>query len=326
MTRRASIWIALSAGVVLGLVGMTAFLLRDPMPRFVERRSSLARVVTSPTTVEDGYVYSPARLIAKSGLAVDLVVRRAVSDSGKTLPLAVILGGHLAGRDAARMLGDTRGVLVAALSYPFGGDVRPSAATFLRQIPKIRSAFLDTPPAMMLGLDYLLRLPNVDTTRVEGIGVSLGAPFMTVAGAMDPRFTRVWAIHGSGGSYAPLELNMRKSIPFAPLRIAAAGIADVIIAGPRLDPSRWAGRIAPRTFMMVNASADERMPRAQVDELFRSAGQPKEMIWMSGGHVHGDVATITRLVDIVMARVREVGPPLAVGSRDSQRASPAAAH
>jgi hypothetical protein len=78
--------------------------------------------------------------------------------------------------------------------------------------------------------------------------------------------------------------------------------------------------------MMVNASADERMPRAQVDELFRSAGQPKEMIWMSGGHVHGDVATITRLVDIVMARVREVGPPLAVGSRDSQRASPAAAH
>jgi len=291
--------------MVLGLLGMTAYLLRDPTPRFVARRSSLARVVTSPTTVEDGYVYTPVRLTATSGLAVDLVVRRAESDSGRTLPLAVILGGHLAGREAARILGDTRGVAVAALSYPFSGDVRPGAATFLREIPKIRSAFLDTPPAMMLALDYLMQLPNVDTTRVEGIGVSLGAPFMTVAGAMDPRFTRVWAIHGSGGSYAPLELNMRKSIPFAPLRIAAAGIADVIIAGPRLDPSRWVGRIAPRKFMMVNASADERMPRAQVDELFRSAGQPKEMVWMSGGHVHGDVATITRLVDIVMARVRD---------------------
>jgi hypothetical protein len=316
MTRRASIWVVLSVGVVLGLVGMTVFLLRDPTSRFVKRRSSLERVVTSPETVEAGYVFTPVRLIAKSGLAVDLVVRRAVSDSGKTLPLAVILGGHLAGRDAARMLGDTRGVVVAALSYPFRGDVRPSAATFLSQIPKIRSAFLDTPPAIMLGLDYLLQVPNVDLTRVEGIGVSLGAPFMTVAGAIDSRFTRVWAIHGSGGSYSPLELNMRKSIPFAPLRIAAAGIADVIIAGPRLDPSRWAGRIAPRTFMMVNASADERMPRAQVDELFRSAGEPKEMIWMSGGHVHGDVATITRLVDIVMARVRETDTPRVVGSRD----------
>src|SRR5262245_2695573 len=71
MTRRASMWIALSVGVVIGLVGMTAFLVRDPTPRFVERRSSLVCVVTSPTTVEDGYVYSPVRLIAKSGLAVD---------------------------------------------------------------------------------------------------------------------------------------------------------------------------------------------------------------------------------------------------------------
>ena len=206
------------------------------------------------------------------------------------------------------MLGDTRGVLVAAVSYPFDGDVRPAATTFLREIPKIRGAFLDTPPALMLTLDYLLRLPGVDTTRVEGIGVSLGAPFAVVAGALDPRFTRVWAIHGSGGSYAPLEMNMRRTIHFAPVRIAAAAIADVIIAGPRLDPSRWVDRIAPRTFMMVNATADERMPHAQVEELFLSARAPKEQIQMSGGHVHGDSATITRLVHIVMSRVREATP------------------
>ena len=302
-------WVALSVGgVVLALGILTAYLLRDPLPRFAERRSSLAEVRTSGAATENGYIYTPARVVAKSGLAVDLVVRRAVEDTGRTLPLAVILGGHLTGREAARMLGDTRGVLVAAVSYPFDGDVRPAATTFLREIPKIRGAFLDTPPALMLTLDYLLRLPGVDTTRVEGIGVSLGAPFAVVAGALDPRFTRVWAIHGSGGSYAPLEMNMRRTIHFAPVRIAAAVIADVIIAGPRLDPSRWVDRIAPRTFMMVNATADERMPRAQVEELFLSARAPKEQIQMSGGHVHGDSATITRLVHIVMSRVREATP------------------
>jgi hypothetical protein len=62
---------------------------------------------------------------------------------------------------------------------------------------------------------------------------------------------------------------------------------------------------------MVNASSDERMPRAKVEDLYRSAGEPKEQIWMSGGHVHGDSATITRLVDIVMSRVR----PAAVAHR-----------
>jgi dienelactone hydrolase len=289
---------------VAALLGAAAYLLRDPLPHFAERRSALAAVVEGMPSVEDGFVLTPVRLTATSGLAVELVVRRAVADRGRTLPLAVILGGHYTGREAARMLGDTHGVVVAALSYPFSGDPRPDAVTFLLQIPRIRAAFLDTPPAVMLALDYLMRMPDVDTSRVEAIGVSLGAPFICIAGALDHRFTRVWSIHGSGGSYAPLEANMRRTISFAPLRVVAAAISDVIIAGPRLDPVHWAPRIAPRPFVMVNASADQRLPRAAVDALYRAAGEPKEQIWMSGGHVHADRETIRRLVDIVMARVR----------------------
>lgn len=297
---------ALSVAAVLALilVAGVVHLLRDPLPRFRERRSSLASVVEGETTIEYGFALTPAHLTAKSGLALDLVVRRAIVDSGRTLPLAVILGGHYKGREAARMLGDTRGVVAAALSYPFTGDPRPDAATFLREIPKIRAAFLDTPPAIMLALDYLRRLPDVDTTQVEAIGVSLGAPFVCIAGALDQRFTRVWAIHGSGGSYVPLEANMRRSIPFTPLRALAAGISNVIIDGPRLDPVRWVGRIAPRPFMMVNAEGDERLPRTAVDALYAAAREPKELIWMPGIHVHGDSVTIHRLVEIVMARMR----------------------
>jgi len=190
------------------------------------------------------------------------------------------------------------------ISYPFTGDLRPDALTFLREIPKIRAAFLDTPPAVMLALDYLMKVPTVDTTRIEAVGVSLGAPFMCVAGALDPRFSRVWALHGSGGSYVPLEANMKRTIHFAPLRAAAAGIANVIINGPHLDPVHWVPRIAPRPFVMVNARDDERLPRSAVDALYASARDPKEQVWMSGRHVHGDKETIQRLVAIVLERMR----------------------
>ena len=300
---------AAAAGTIaiIALLGATAYLLRDPLPHFVERRSALAGVSQGAPSIEDGFVLTPMRVTATSGLAVDLVVRRAVADSGRTLPLAVILGGHYTGREAARMLGDSHGVVVAALSYPYTGDPRPDAVTFLLQIPRIRSAFLDTPPAVMLALDHLLRMPGVDSSRVEAIGVSLGAPFVCIAGALDHRFTRVWAIHGSGGSFTPLEANMRRTISFTPLRIVAAAISDVIIAGPRLDPVRWVPSIAPRPFVMVNALSDERLPRAAVDALYRAAREPREQVWMSGGHVHADRETIGRLVDIVMARVRR-GP------------------
>jgi hypothetical protein len=302
--RRRSIIAGATLLVALIVVASAAYLLRDPLPHFVMRRSTLDFAIRGADIVERGYELTPVRLVATSGLAVELVIRRDVADSGRLLPLAIILGGPNTGRETARLVGDTHGIVVAAISYPFAGNPRPDAATFLREIPAIRGAFLDTPPAIMLALDHLLRLPGVDTSRVEAIGVSLGAPFVCIAGAIDQRITRVWAVHGSGGSYLPLEVNMQRTIRFAPLRVVAAAIANVIISGPRLDPVRWVGRIAPRPFVMVNATGDERLPRSAVDALYNAAREPKERLWMTGVHVHGDSATISRIVEIVAPRIR----------------------
>lgn len=96
---------------------------------------------------------------------------------------------------------------------------------------------------------------------------------------------------------------MRRTIGFTPLRMSAAAIANVIIAGPRLDPVRWAPQIAPRPFIMISAEQDERLPRSAVEALYRSAREPKEHIWMPGHHVHADSATVSALVNIVMRRM-----------------------
>ena len=314
-TRRYRRLVALTLGSLAMLALGAGWLLRDPTPYFLARRSSLASAIESAPTYDRGYELRQVRLTATSGLTVELTTRRSLADSARRLPLLVILGGHHTGREAVRLLGDSRGTLVAALSYPYGGDLRPDAATFLRQIPAIRKAFLDTPPALILALDHLLQRPDIDSAHVEAVGVSLGAPFVCIAGALDARYTRVWVLHGSGGSFAPLEMAMRRTIHLAPLRYPAAAIADIIIAGPRLAPERWAPRIAPRPFMMVAAEGDERLPRASIEALYRSAGEPKELIWMRGEHIHADTATVRKLADIVLARTRTdpTAPPTAAG-------------
>lgn len=299
--RRRRLLLSAGAAAVL-FAAFVAHLLRDPMPHFQARRSTLASIAAQPPVVDGEYVLQVVRVTGTSGLSVDLTVRHGPSD-GARLPLVLVLGGHRTGRDAVRLLGHTKGAVVAAMSYPFGGSHRPDPLTFLREIPEIRLAFLDTPPAVMLTLDYLLTLPEVDTSRVEAVGVSLGAPFVTIAGALDERIDRVWAIHGSGGSYAPLEVNMRRSIPWAPVRWLAAAVANVIAAGPRLAPDEWAGRIAPRPFVMINAMDDDRVPRENVERLFDAAREPKELIWTTGGHVRSDSAAIAPLVKIVWDRV-----------------------
>ena len=93
-------------------------------------------------------------------------------------------------------------------------------------------------------------------------------------------------------------------IPVAPARYLAAAIANVIIGGPWLAPEEWVARITPRPFMMVSAEGDERLPRDAVEALYRTARPPKELIWMPGQHVHADTATVRRLAEIVLARIR----------------------
>src|SRR5690606_30650158 len=116
--------------------------------------------------------------------------------------LFVVLGGHERGKGAAALIGDTRGVIFASMEYPFDGDHRAKGLAVLAQVPAIRRALFDTPPAVSLALDYRLTRPDVDPTRVELMGASFGSPFATIAAARDQRVTRLWLAHGGGDTYA----------------------------------------------------------------------------------------------------------------------------
>jgi fermentation-respiration switch protein FrsA (DUF1100 family) len=154
----------------------------------------------------------------------------------------------------------------------------------------------------MLALDYLLAQPDVDTTRVELIGASFGAPFGAVVAALDRRVTRLWLLHGAADPYRLLEHNLERYVSFAPLRAVVAGAANVLIAGPRLDPAGWVAQVSPRPVIMINALEDERIPRPLVERLYASAEEPKEQLWLPGLHMQRNRRDIlTALVDTVMA-------------------------
>ena len=292
-----------AAGAVLLCAGCTAWLLRDPVPRILDRRGQLADASSRPLEADSAHANELVQLVATSGLEVQLMLRRPLDTVARRRPVFIILGGYRTGDRAATLIPDTHGNIVAALSYPYQGDLGVKGLAVVPAVPALRGAIMDTPAAVMLAVDYLLSRPDVDSTRVELVGASFGTPFATMAGALDPRVTRVWSLHGAAWPYRQIELNLRRQIPFGPARKVVAGLATLFAAGPRFDPEDWAPRIAPRPFIMINARDDERMPREGVDALYAAANQPKEIIWLDGRHMQSNRREIlASLVETVLAR------------------------
>lgn len=270
----------------------------------MRQRSALIRVDTLAASSEALSTDMQLRLHAVNGSTVDIAVRRplARAHAGTRRRLFIILGGQRAGKEAALLFPDTRGTVVAAVEYPYHGAPNPKGLAVAREVPAIRRAILDTPPAILLTLDYLLTEPDVDPTRVELIGASFGAPFAAIVAALDARVSRLWLLHGAADPYRLLEHNLRRYVGVAPLRSVVAGAANVMIAGPRLDPVRWVSRVAPRPVIMINALDDERIPRELVGQLYTSAREPKEQHWLPGPHMQRNRRDVlTSLVDTVMA-------------------------
>jgi dienelactone hydrolase len=295
------------AALLLGGTGAVLWLTRNPVPHFEARHDSLAGITERAGTVDGTTFEHEVQVRATSGLTIELAIRRPAGVEPDTAivrrPLFLVLGGHERGKGAAALIGDTRGAIFASLEYPFDGDHKAKGLAVVAQVPAIRRALFDIPPAVSLALDYLLARPDVDPTRVELVGASFGAPFATIAAARDTRVTRLWLAHGGGDTYAMIARGLEKDIPFMPARVPVAVLANVLANGPRFTPEKWIGRVAPRPVVMLNAEEDEKIPRRSVEVLYAAAGDPKELVWLPGQHMQGNrPEVIERLIAAVMER------------------------
>jgi len=152
-------------------------------------------------------------------------------------------------------------------------------------------------------LDYLASREDVRQDALFLVGSSLGAPVVTIAGAVDERPRAVAALYGGGhiGSLVTHTLEHDDEDPLPPWQAWLAGHALALWIAP-LEPVRYAGRIAPRAFLMVNGEEDTMIPRANVLSLYAAARAPKDLQWIAGEHVQPDEdALIRELAGLVAA-------------------------
>ncbi len=301
----------ITAVVGLVLIVIVAYGIYLGVPRhdyFIERVGTLvdADVIEEKRSVDRGYSVA---LRSSTGLEVDMRVLRPEVDIGEKVPLVLILGGQETGKDAVDLLGNTDGIALAALDYPYEGDKDLDGFwKSIYAIPDVQRAFIDSPPAVSLALTWLLQQDWIDSERVELAGVSLGVPFALVAGAVDERFSRVWMLHGGGDNVSWVAHNARRHIDSEFLRNLTSRLALFMVFGSSFEPQRWMPEIAPRPLIIVAAREDAYVPAAAQKPLEEAAKSPHiELIWTEGRHVLPNRGNeLQQIIAIVRSRV--LGP------------------
>ena len=307
ITTRPSRWLRVILWTLIGLVGSSAVLLAvllvavipDPTLHVADRKGQLREVQRTRQWQEQDSLYTELTLISSSGLRVEISTRIPMSATSPR-PLVLLLGGRRTGRNAVKLVNDTRGVALAAISYPFAGDPQASRLQLLADLPDMQQAIKDTAPAIMLAMDYLSQQPQIDAQRIELAGVSLGAFFVSVPGTLDPRFRRVWLIHGAGEVGKVLEKGTEQYIKNTTLRHLLGKLLSWITLSHHLGPEQWVGRISPRPVIIINARDDPSFPASSIAALHNAAKQPYEIIWMESDHI---MPSRTEVVESISAIV-----------------------
>jgi len=272
----------------VGVLALLAWLLipaiPDPAPGFLTRKGELVAASETYRARFEETTLIELTLHSSSGLEVALALRVPLAAS-EPRPLLLLLGGHRTGRDAVRLFPDTKGAVIAAMSYPNTDNIDGQGPGLLLDLPEMRQALVDTTPAVLLALDYLLDQEYVDPGHVDLVGVSLGAFLVSIPGALDPRIGRVWLVHGAADPASVLSHQLRDHFAWPPMRRVAAEFLAAVLCVHHLKPERWVGRISPRPVIIVNARDDEALPSASIAALHTAARAPVEIVWTEGPHV-----------------------------------------
>ena len=295
--------------LALFCVVIGAYVLELAIPKrdyFIERRGVLTDQEIMESS-QDGVVSKRVRLESSSGLSVDMRVVRPKTAPGETLPVIVVMGGEGTGKDAVDLVGVPQGVAYVALDYPYEGDQELDAFwESLTAIPSIQQAFLDSPPAMSLAVDWAEQQSWFDPDNVELVGASLGVPFTAVAGALDSRFTRVWLLHG-GAENVPWVMHVgRRYVENEFLRGLLARLALLLVYGNSFETLEWIPEIAPRPLVVVAARNDDFVPIDAQQPFVDAAAASEhiEVVWTEGRHIRPTRRDeLQQLLDIVLSRI-----------------------
>lgn len=208
-------------------------------------------------------------------------------DRDEKVPAIVML--HILGGDfeLSRMCSRTlarSGIACLFLKMPYYGPRRPAGSRErmispdpVKTVARMTQAVKD----IRRGADWLCEREEVDADRLGITGISLGGIVASLSGSIDPRFERNCFIL-AGGDFATLfmesaELDSERR-KWKDANVTAEQVGTAL---REVDPLTYAKRLRGRDVLMFNGKKDKVIPRTCAEQLWKEAGEPKQIWWNS---------------------------------------------
>jgi dienelactone hydrolase len=263
----------------------------DSAEDFVARKGTLVQCDIEQQGADSLGLHTRVTLRSSSGLKV---VGGLITPAGiivhRRYPAIVILGGKTNGNHGLEYAFGISNLVSMALDYRYEARESYSTRTLVADIWENRDAALDLFPSAQLAVDYLCSRPDVDTTKIILLGYNFGAPFVPGIVATDHRFSFAAMVYGCGDFRTLFKYNVARYE--GPIVGDVAGAFAEVLLWPG-EPMRYADRITPTPLLMINGEKDEFVPRANTEEFYAAAPEPKRIIWLNSGHVRPENFALT---------------------------------
>jgi len=194
------------------------------------------------------------------------------------------------------------GYAVIAIDAEFHGERREEGkALYSPNLEESRNAIIQTIVDLRRAVDYIETREEIDGKRIGYVGGSMGGILGAIFIGVEPRIKAAALLVAGGNMSLMIMKSQHPAIPPIRKYLEEQGMTyeELQKALNPVDPLNFIGNFSPRPVVFHLGKYDQIVPAEAGEQLYKRAGEPKQVYWYDSGHNLPLELVVSRILDFM---------------------------